>query len=454
MSIALLFLVAGAAPPPGPAPLPLAAALARADSQAYANRAATAAVAQARADRDAALRGLLPGVRFEGGYVRSTDPLNTFGFLLRQRSVTEADFAPDRLNFPEARGNLQTGFVAELPLVNLDAWAGRAAAGHAARARAEGAAWSATGTRLDVVRAYYGAVLASEQVRTLEAAHAAAAAHVRQAQSAADNGLVTKSDVLLARVKAGEIETRLVAARGAARLAVRRLALVLGTPADSTLRLPGALPDSAALAALLVPAPADTAGRADVRAALLGVEAAEADRARAGRTLLPRLNAFGRYDWNSPDTPFGGEGMWTAGVQLSWSPFSGGQELAQRRAASAAAAAATAAAEATRAAAALEVEQARVDLDVAVQAQRIARAAVAQGTEAHRIVSRKYEGGLADVVELLDAQAVELASRLGEAQARYDLIVARAALARATGDDLMRLAHALDAAAPTEDPTR
>ena len=61
---------------------------------------------------------------------------------------------------------------------------------------------------------------------------------------------------------------------------------------------------------------------------------------------------------------------------------------------------------------------------------------MAQSGEAHRIVARKYEGGVASVVELLDAAAAETRSRLAFSQARYEVIAAAAARRQALGLDL------------------
>jgi outer membrane protein TolC len=64
---------------------------------------------------------------------------------------------------------------------------------------------------------------------------------------------------------------------------------------------------------------------------------------------------------------------------------------------------------------------------------------VEQSGEAHRIVARKYEGGLATAVELFDAAAEETGSRLGFAAARYEAIVAAAQYRRASGRSLADL---------------
>ena len=91
------------------------------------------------------------------------------------------------------------------------------------------------------------------------------------------------------------------------------------------------------------------------------------------------------------------------------------------------------AAEAATAQAALDRRQADAALVVALARLRIAERAVDQSAEAHRIVSRKYDGGLATVVELLDAAAIETQTRLAFAVARFQTIAAAAGRLRALG---------------------
>jgi outer membrane protein TolC len=282
-------------------------------------------------------------------------------------------------------------------------------------------------------------VLARDQVRTLRAALGAAHSHVRQAESIVRQGLATRSDALLASVKSGEIETMLLGAESQARLAQHGLAVLMGDPADSSFTLPDSLPSAALVTALSVRATASTdapADRADVEAAALARDAATADARRATALYLPRLNGFGRVDWNTPSTPFGGKSAWTLGVMLSWSPFAGGSELAEIRSAKGRRDAARAMSDATSAQAALERSRAVDGVDLALARLEIAERSVAQAVEAHRIVGRKYAGGLATVTELFDAAAVETAAELGDVAARYEVIVAVAEKRRAEGRDL------------------
>ena len=433
-----------AAPLAAQQPLSLTQALEKAQAANFGNRIAAAQARGASSQQLAALRGILPTVRLEAGYVRTTDPVGAFGITLRQRSISQQDFDPQQLNYPPAADNYTGSVVVEAPLLNVDAHVGRRAAAKAAGAADASAAWAVTQTKVDVIRAYYGAVLAAEKVVTMEAALHAARAHVRQAELMAKAGLVTRSDALLADVKTGEIETRLLEARGELRLAQQGLAVLLGEPA-ATYELPQLLPDAGQVRAILPLAEPSTSveGRSDVTAARNGARAAELDATRATTLYLPKLNGVARYDWNSATRLYGGDNNWSVGVMASWTPFAGASEVAERRAASARAMAGNAALAAARAQADLELSKAAIEREVALSRLDIAERSLRQSMEAHRIITRKYEGGLASVVELLDGAAVETGARLSFSHARYTGIMAAAESLKARGADPADIAQPL-----------
>lgn len=451
-AIALYMLgLSGLATQSAGAQLTLSAAMHQADQSAYANRVAAGTAAAQTAQAIAPLKGILPSVHLEAGYVRTTDPIGVFGAKLRQRIVTPSDFDPQRLNYPGAIGNYQSSVVLEQPVFIADAWAGRKAARRGADASRESASWTRLSTRVDVVQAYYGAVLAAERAATLQVAARAAHAHVSQSEAMVRQGLATRSDALLASVRAGEIDVQLAEADGGAETARHQLAIMLGfgqgdlpVGMDAPAALPSADRIRAVVAADTTSAPAEP--RADVRAAQEGLAAARADALRARAAYLPRINSFARYDWNAPNRPYGGDRNWTVGVMASWNPFGGASELSDVRATAGRAMAARAQTDAARANATLDIAQTRTTLAVALTRLAIAERSAAQSAEAHRIVSRKYEGGLATVVELLDAQATEVQSALALSQARYGAIVGAAERRRALGGDPATLAALDDAA--------
>lgn len=421
---------------PARAQLRLADALRAADAAAVANRVAAGDRSARDAQALAPLRGILPSARVEASVVRTSDPIGAFGTALRQRRITAADFDPARLNFPSPVTNYGGALVLELPLLNADSWIARTAAVRGAGAARSSQSWTRFSTRAEVVRAFYGAVLAAERATTLDAAVRAARGHVRQAESLERNGVVTPSDALLADVKAGELESDLLGARADAALARRGLAVLIGGDGESQAQPAGTIPTATALRAF---AASDTSvapeSRADVDAARLGAAASRADLLRARALLLPRLNAFARTDWNDVAHLYAGDRNWTAGVVASWSPFTGASELAEQRGAEGRAATARAMADGAAANARLDAERSLSDLRVALDRLAIAERAAAQGMDAHRIVSRRYDGGLATVVELLDAAAAEVHTATALVRARYDVVVALASRRLALGLD-------------------
>lgn len=421
--------------------LSLGGALRLADIHAYPNRNAEAGAAAARAAADGAWRGVLPAVGTEMSVVRTTDPIGAFGFLLRQRAVTQASFSPSSLNFPDGVTNYGAAVVLDQPLVNVDAWMGLRAARAAAEATTSGARWTAVSVRADVVQAYFGAIVAGEMAHAMAAAERAAREHVRAAELATANGFTTRSDALLARVRAGDVTAQRMDADSKARTARVALAVLLGVPSDTAFTLPDSLPGPADVRAMM-PQVLPDRDRDDVVAARAASVAARLDLHRAQGTLLPRVNGFARYDWNAARLM---EGMpsWTVGAAASWSLFGGGLEIADTRGAAARLRGAEARAEGAAAAAVLERRTADEAFTVALARAAIADTAVLQSAEALRIVRKKYDGGIAAVSELLAAAAAEMQSRVMLADSRYRVLAAAAARLRAWGADPAALA-ALD----------
>lgn len=447
-------------------PLRLADALAEADRRAFANRQASANAASSRAQAALPLKGILPSARVEGGFVRTTDPIGAFGTTLRQRAVTPAAFDPARLNDPAPVNNVTGGLVLEVPVFNADALTGWRAAKSAADAGDAMAEWTAVSTRAMVVKAYYGAVLAEEKVAMLTQATRAAEAAVRQVESMVRQGLVTKADQLQASVRAGEVQSLLLGARHDAMTARQHLAMLLGRSDTAAVSIPTALPSDSVVRAFARATPiAGSVGgaaltRDDVRAAQLGAKAAAADRQRATATLLPRVNGFARYDYNSPATLYAGKPNWTVGVMGSWSLFGGASELADVAGASARARGARAGEEAAKVNARVEADAAARSVVLALQRLDIATSAATQSTEAHRLVEKRYAGGLATVAELLGAESAATGAALAQAAARYALIDALAQHRRAIGADPGALAQLDATTSPStndvrnEDPTQ
>ncbi|MBL0939176.1 MAG: TolC family protein [Gemmatimonadaceae bacterium] len=454
-----------------PAPFRLADAIAEADRHAFANRQAIADTDAERARAALPLKGVLPSARVEAGFVRTTDPIGAFGTLLRQRAVTLTAFDPARLNYPAPVDNIQGGVVLEMPVFNADALIGWQAARTAARASEAMADWTLHDVRFNVVRGYYGAILAASKVDLLLSAQRTAQSAVRQVERMVQQGLVTRADALQASVRAADVAAQLASARNDALTAQAQLALLLGRTSNTRtmtpIALPQSLPSDTTVRAFLreccfgsvdstvtssVPFTSNdvrSAVRDDVRAAQLGIDAARLDARRAAASLLPRVNSFARYDWNSASSLYAGRPNWTVGVMASWSLFGGGSELADVAGATARSRMAVAGRDAAAAQARIEADQTWRGVQVARERLALTTLAATQSAEARRLIDKRYAGGLATVTELLGAETSATAADLQQTAARHDLIIALAAFLRATGADpgmLTRLADGSEAA--------
>src|SRR5690242_4986509 len=87
----LLVALSATAVTPVHAQLTLGEAFRQADRLAYGNRVAAANASAQNAQTLAPLKGVLPSIRIEAGYLRTTDPIGVFGATLRQRTITQAD---------------------------------------------------------------------------------------------------------------------------------------------------------------------------------------------------------------------------------------------------------------------------------------------------------------------------------------------------------------------------
>lgn len=467
-----------------PTVLKLDQAIREADKAAYANRGAQAQAKLARSNARLPLKAILPSVRLEAGAMTTTDPIGAFGTLLRQRRVSPEAFQPNRLNYPSAIDNMTGGTVLEVPVLNTDAIQGLQAATRAAEAADARSQWATLTTRLMVVRAYYGVILAKEQRHALGAALTAGNAMTRQIEQMQREGLVTHSDLLQMQVRTNAIQAQLLAAEAGALAARQQLDVLLGRDASSEQRgtngaysladLPDKLPPDSVLKRLAQqlssPVPEQAASsmvsfarsgslsgegsgegstvirsnREDLRAANLDLAAARIDARRANSTLLPRINGIARYDWNSVGGIYAGRPSWTAGLMASWSLFGGASEFADIQGSRARLSAAQTMTEAAQATAKLEADTSARHLQVALAQLDLASQSLAQSREAYRLVQRRYSGGLATIAELLSAEATETAASLSQAAAQYALIEAIAYYRLTHGADPGGIAHQLD----------
>jgi outer membrane protein TolC len=395
----------------------------RARTESFPVQSAEAEARAARARKRQSLAAFLPKVEASEQFVATTDPLQAFGLKLKQETVTQSDFRPARLNDPEQIDNFRTQVEVRQPLVNVDRFYERRAASRASKAAAERTDRTRAAVTFQARKGYFGLVLAERRVAVIDSALAAARANRKRAEDLFDEGLLNRADVLSARVRVLDLEQQRTDAAAERDDAADRLRVLLGVEDDVHVEAATALNRVDARVGEIDVA-AVNRSRSDMQALRYRAEAARAKTQSSWLAFVPRVNAFGRYEWND-DRAFGtaGEG-WTAGASLTWSLFKGFRQIGSAQEA-----------EANQARAEVALRQQALQNDADIRSARRAltsarqridqtRAAVEQAEESLRIRSDRYAEGLAQTSDVLRAEADLARSRLALAQAIYDYNVA------------------------------
>ncbi len=399
-------------------------------------RAARSEVEAARSGVAEARGAFLPRVDLRLVYARTDSPVQVFSYKLAQENFRAEDFLLDHLNHPVDYTNWQTQFVVTQPIFNQ----GREIIGYR-RARI---ALSQAENYLEAVkqrvlfeteRAYLNWLLALERVRVMEEAVRTARENLRVAESRYQAGRALKSDLLEARVFLSRQEKDLAAARHQAEVAASALNLVMGVPLETRWEpvpeegLPG---DPGPLKNWLCAA---LNRRPDLRVEAHRVKLAELAVREARFRFLPSLNLKGIYEKNAQDPLSGGADgdAYTLMAELNFNLFRGLQDKAHLARSRAELLAARERFRQYRREVKHQVREAYSRYLTARKEYQVTERAVAQAEEGLRIISQRYQAGLALLVELQDAETALKRARLLRLEALYGLRLAESGLRFAAG---------------------
>jgi outer membrane protein len=263
--------------------------------------------------------------------------------------------------------------------------------------------------------------------------------HFKQAQDLYDQGMLTQSDLLSAKVQVSNSELMLMDAENNVRLAAVALNNVIGVPLDREYQITSvpqvsdtSLPDLNKLIETAL------SNRPDMESMKLRVEAAGAAVKSAWGAFLPQLALVGNYYYSRPNNrilPAVDEfkNTWDVSLALSFNIWNWGKTAAS-------------------------VEQARVQMEQARLGEKqladgiyvdvtqsflnfkqakdkiaVVKMAMKDAEESYRVTDQKFKVGLATNTDLKDAELTLLQAKLNYAQALTDLEIARVNMQRAVG---------------------
>lgn len=367
----------------------------------------------------------LPSISFEYDIVSTNDPLNVFGFKLKQERVTQQDFDPSRLNSPDAFENYSARIKVQQPLFNPDMFLARSAARSQMNSSREQLASTKNHIRFQVTRLYFELVLHGEQLNVIREALLTAEEFERQSRIFFDEGLINREDLLTAQVHRLELESKKLGITNKQADASANLAHLLGydssisiNPTDILEQINGTLPDIDPAEILI--------DNAYLRAISHKAEAASGMLRSSLYGFLPKINVFGQYEFN--DSDFGGfeASSYLIGANLTWNIFSGYQKAGRVSESRVRARQAETMLQNQTIDQQNRLESAWRALEHAGRQIEVRGEAIEQATENIRIRSNRYQEGMESTTDLLQAQTRLSEARLNQLVAifQYNMSVA------------------------------
>jgi outer membrane protein TolC len=358
----------------------------------------------------------LPQVGFSYTALSTNNPLNAFGFKLQQKSITQNDFNPALLNSPGATTDFTTKLEVQQPLLNMDLLYKRKAAEKQNGLYQYKTQRTKEYLTFEVQKAYLQLQLAYDAERLLEEALQTTKSVYTFVDNRFQQGLIQKSDLLNAQVQITTVETNLAKANSNIRNASDYLSLLMGQT-DGTIYKTDNSTQSEKIAndtAIKI-----AASRSDFLAMQKAIEASDLMIKSKQMSYYPKINAFGSYQFNDKNMFGFGANAYLAGIQLSWDIFKGNSTknaiATQRLERNKLAEQLTQQKEQSQ----LELNKANRDLVDAQFDIKQQKLSVNQATEALQILQNRFQQGLVNTTDVLQATTQLSQQKFALAQALF-----------------------------------
>jgi outer membrane protein TolC len=375
-----------------------------------------------------------PSISLEEIWMRTDSPAEVFALQLNQERFSFAEFVVSDPNDPDTIQNATTRLQISLPLYTGGELSSRIRqAGLAADAARNDAIWTGERAALAAAEAYILLIQARENVQLLTRSLESIEAHAARARAYTEQGMLVRSELLLAEVEESRVADLLTAARGDTRVATSNLAFRLGVEQSTEWELE-ALSDPPPLGQPLESWLDAADSRQDLEAARRKLEAGELEIKVKRSQLFPKVGLVARHDLVD-DSLFGSHGDSSAVVAVGrLDLWGGGRHRAATAAARAEVEAASWEVEHLAEAIRLEVRKAYELATSARDRHSTAQAAQEAAREAERITRERFDQGVAKMIDLLDATTARREAETRELVARADAHLASLQLAVKAGN--------------------
>ena len=392
------------------------------------------ALQAATAGQDAAKSRYLPRLTLEESFAASNSPTRTFMMKLDQGRFTANDFIVTNLNNPGTETDFRSTIALEQTVYDRSVGFTVNIAAKEREERESSQQLRREQVTFEVVSAYVTVQKSKAQLVVAEKGLTSAREHLRLAGVRVGAGTGLRSDELRARTFVAEMEEQEIRARNSLEIARLRLGKAMGAPAGKGFDITGELPPLTVAGSPEELSRLALENRADLKGVERQYEKAELGVGLARSAWYPTVRAGAGFQLNDRSVPFGADNSsWYAGASLRWELFDGMRRSREGEKAGALQAVASELLEQYRKEVAFQVAESRLLREEAVKRLEVARSAVADAEEGLRLVQKRFEGSLATIVELLDAQTSVNRARARVIDTDADLLLASAQLTYSIG---------------------
>lgn len=263
----------------------------------------------------------LPNVNFSYTFAHTNNPLMVFGTKLIQQRVAAQDFDPGLLNDPKAISDFATKFEVQQPIFNLDALYKKKAGEVKAQALDIKAERTREYVQFALKKSYMMLQLSYKMLETLEGAKSTTLANKKLIEDYFKNGMVQKSDVLYANVRLNEIENQLHMAKSNISNASDNILFLLDEDSKGVVLYPTDV--ISYNEDFVYEDPILNKSRRDIEAFEKSIGAYDYLIKSSTSRYVPRLNAFGSFEFHDKHFAKFRSNNYLVGAQLSWNIFDG-----------------------------------------------------------------------------------------------------------------------------------
>ena len=290
--------------------------------------------------------------------------------------------------------------------------------------------------RLKVEEAYWGIVKTNKLLQVADLSIKQVEAHVRDLENMFKVGLVTRNEVLKARLQLSNVRLMRISTEKAQHLAKANFCNLIGVPLETELELVDTLaymePESLSLEQVRREA---LANRLDLKMLELNRKISEKAVRLSEAGYLPNLYLVADYGYRRPDREYNPEfySTWTVSLVAQWRLFDWGERYYKQQESEAQLQRIRSTYKSARDGILLQVTQDYFALKEAEQKVVQAKLALEQAEENFRITSDYFKQGMVTNTEYLDASSQVIQARSNYVTSLADYRIARARLLKSMG---------------------